>query len=68
MCRSFGYVQQDVFLFSDSIENNIRFGVDASFTKEDLMLATQTAPASPAEGETNRNPTANVGREGRKRR
>jgi ATP-binding cassette subfamily B protein len=41
--KEIGYVQQDVFLFSDSIENNIRFGVDASFTKEDLMLATQTA-------------------------
>ncbi len=41
--KEIGYVQQDVFLFSDSIENNIRFGVDASFTKEDLLLATQTA-------------------------
>lgn len=41
--KEIGYVQQDVFLFSDSIENNIRFGVDASFTKEDLMHATQTA-------------------------
>jgi ATP-binding cassette subfamily B multidrug efflux pump len=36
-------VQQDVFLFSDSIENNIRFGVDASFTHDDLIKATQTA-------------------------
>jgi ATP-binding cassette subfamily B protein len=41
--KEIGYVQQDVFLFSDSIENNIRFGVDASFTKEDLMHAAQTA-------------------------
>ena len=41
--KEIGYVQQDVFLFSDSIENNIRFGVDTSFTKEDLMHATQTA-------------------------
>ena len=41
--KEIGYVQQDVFLFSDSIDNNIRFGVDASFTKEDLMHATQTA-------------------------
>ena len=41
--KEIGYVQQDVFLFSDSIENNIRFGVDASFTKQDLMHATQTA-------------------------
>ena len=41
--KEIGYVQQDVFLFSDSIENNIRFGVDASFTHEDLIKATQTA-------------------------
>jgi ATP-binding cassette, subfamily B, multidrug efflux pump len=41
--KEIGYVQQDVFLFSDSIENNIRFGVDASFTHEDLVKATQTA-------------------------
>ena len=41
--KEIGYVQQDVFLFSDSIENNIRFGVDDSYTKEDLLLATQTA-------------------------
>ena len=41
--KEIGYVQQDVFLFSDSIENNIRFGVDANFTHEDLIKATQTA-------------------------
>ena len=41
--KEIGYVQQDVFLFSDSIENNIRFGVDASFTHDDLIKATQTA-------------------------
>lgn len=28
--RRIGYVQQDVFLFSDSIKNNIQFGVDST--------------------------------------
>ena len=41
--REIGYVQQDVFLFSDSIENNIRFGVEASVTHEEVMKAAETA-------------------------
>lgn len=36
--RSIGYVPQDVFLFSDTIENNIVFGVD-----EPSLLAENTA-------------------------
>lgn len=39
---SFGYVPQDAFLFSDSIENNIRFGkTDAS--KEEVEAAAKNA-------------------------
>lgn len=41
--KEIGYVQQDVFLFSDTIENNIRFGVDASTTQEDVIKAAQAA-------------------------
>jgi ATP-binding cassette subfamily B protein len=41
--QAIGYVQQDVFLFSDSVQNNIRFGID-ELTKQDAMIqATQTA-------------------------
>jgi ATP-binding cassette subfamily B protein len=38
-----GYVQQDVFLFSDSVQNNIQFGLDGIGNNNDLVLATQTA-------------------------
>jgi ATP-binding cassette, subfamily B, multidrug efflux pump len=37
-----GYVPQDVFLFSDSIENNVRFGVE-NMTKDTIIKATQDA-------------------------
>ena len=41
--QAIGYVQQDVFLFSDSVQNNIRFGID-ELTKQDAIIqATQTA-------------------------
>jgi len=38
-----GYVQQDVFLFSDSVENNIQFGLSDLPSKEELLNATQAA-------------------------
>ena len=43
--KQIGYVQQDVFLFSDSIKNNIEFGLNqtAEEVKNDLITATQTA-------------------------
>ena len=37
-----GYVPQDVFLFSDSIRNNIRFGVP-KLTEEELVQASEDA-------------------------
>ncbi len=37
-----GYVPQDVFLFSDSIRNNIKFGMP-NMTEEDLIQASQDA-------------------------
>ena len=41
--KSIGYVQQDVFLFSDTIENNIQFGLDELATEESIKLAAETA-------------------------
>ncbi len=41
--KAIGYVQQDVFLFSDSVGNNIQFGIDALNKSDDLIEATQTA-------------------------
>ena len=38
-----GSVPQDVFLFSDSIANNISFGLKTDFTKEDVRWAAQQA-------------------------
>ncbi len=38
-----GYVQQDVFLFSDSIENNIHFGLKDILQETDLIDAAHTA-------------------------
>ena len=38
-----GYVQQDVFLFSDSVENNIQFGLSDLLSKEELLKATEAA-------------------------
>jgi ATP-binding cassette subfamily B protein len=40
---SIGYVQQDVFLFSDSIENNIHFGLQEILKETDLIDAAHTA-------------------------
>lgn len=41
--KQIGYVQQDVFLFSDSIENNIAFGLEDVLHQSDLIQASQTA-------------------------
>ena len=41
--KAIGYVQQDVFLFSDSIENNIQFGLENLIVDEEIVIATQTA-------------------------
>jgi ATP-binding cassette subfamily B protein len=38
-----GSVPQDVFLFSDSIANNISFGLKTDFTKDDVRWAAQQA-------------------------
>ncbi|MFN6246247.1 MAG: ABC transporter ATP-binding protein [Chitinophagaceae bacterium] len=38
-----GYVQQDVFLFSDSIENNIHFGLQDILQETDLIDAAHSA-------------------------
>lgn len=42
--QAIGYVQQDVFLFSDAVKNNIEFGLHQITENEsDLIEATQTA-------------------------
>jgi ATP-binding cassette subfamily B protein len=41
--KQIGYVQQDVFLFSDSIHNNIQFGLEEFSTKDEMFHATKTA-------------------------
>lgn len=41
--KSIGYVQQDVFLFSDSIEKNIQFGLQDVLKQTDLIEAVKTA-------------------------
>jgi ATP-binding cassette subfamily B protein len=38
-----GYVQQDVFLFSDTIQNNMQFGVNEKVSYDDLTHAAKTA-------------------------
>jgi len=40
--KSIGYVPQDAFLFSDSIENNIKFGNEDA-TEEDVITAAKNA-------------------------
>ena len=37
------YVPQDVFLFSDTVSNNISFGLDGNFSKEQISTAAQQA-------------------------
>jgi ATP-binding cassette subfamily B multidrug efflux pump len=41
--NAIGYVQQDVFLFSDSVKNNILFGIESNENMESILLATKTA-------------------------
>ena len=41
--NNIGYVQQDVFLFSDTIQNNIQFGLNESASDANLIQATTTA-------------------------
>jgi len=38
-----GYVQQDVFLFSDTIQNNMQFGLNEKVSYDDLTHAAKTA-------------------------
>ncbi len=37
------YVPQDVFLFSDTVSNNISFGLDGNFSKEQISTAARQA-------------------------
>jgi ATP-binding cassette subfamily B protein len=41
--KNIGYVQQDVFLFSDSVQNNIQFGVESLAGENEIIEATKTA-------------------------
>ncbi|MSP07358.1 MAG: ABC transporter ATP-binding protein [Chitinophagaceae bacterium] len=41
--NAIGYVQQDVFLFSDTIQNNIQFGLKEKVSYDDLKHAAKTA-------------------------
>ena len=41
--KAIGYVQQDVFLFSDSVKNNIQFGIHQLQSESSLIDATTTA-------------------------
>jgi len=41
--KEIGYVQQDVFLFSDSVENNIRFGLTNIVGKDEVYKAAEAA-------------------------
>jgi ATP-binding cassette subfamily B protein len=42
--HAIGYVQQDVFLFSDAIQNNVQFGLNTKREERDaLVQATETA-------------------------
>jgi len=44
--RQMGYVPQEVFLFSDSIANNISFGLD-DFSQEDIIAAAEKSALTP---------------------
>jgi len=41
--KNIGYVQQDVFLFSDSVQNNIQFGVESLVGENETIEATKSA-------------------------
>lgn len=41
--KSIGYVPQEVFLFSDTIRNNIAFSVDRNYTEEEIFQAAKDA-------------------------
>lgn len=41
--NAIGYVQQDVFLFSDTIQNNIQFGLKEKVAYDDLTHAAKTS-------------------------
>ncbi len=41
--KAIGYVQQDVFLFSDSVKNNIQFGIHQLQSESSLIDSTTTA-------------------------
>jgi len=41
--KSIGYVPQEVFLFSDTIKNNIAFSVDRRYTDEEIYQAARDA-------------------------
>ncbi len=41
--KSIGYVPQEVFLFSDTIKNNIAFSTDRSYSDEEIMQAARDA-------------------------
>ncbi len=41
--RSIGYVPQEVFLFSDTIKNNIAFSVNESYTDDEIIQAAKDA-------------------------
>jgi len=41
--KSIGYVPQEVFLFSDTIKNNIAFSVDRQYTDEEIYQAARDA-------------------------
>ncbi len=41
--KSIGYVPQEVFLFSDTIKNNIAFSVDRQYTDEEIYQAAKDA-------------------------
>lgn len=49
--KQIGYVPQDTFLFSDTIENNISFGIHSQLPAPDPLLIEQAARDAGVEGE-----------------